>query len=124
MNLPKQQKGMTAIGWLLIIAFIVFVMLIVIKLLPAYIEYFNVSSVLSSLEHEPGISSMPAGEVTSTIMKRLDINMVRDVRPEDIYISQEAGRRIIEIDYQVQRNILANIDVLIKFNDRIEVPIR
>lgn len=124
MNLPNQQRGMTAIGWLFVIAMIVLVMMTVIKLAPAYISQFNVASVLSSMKDEPGIGTMTAGEMTSMLMKRLDINMVQDVQAGDIYITQQANNRIIEIDYQVQRNLLGNVDVLIKFNNRIEVPIR
>jgi len=124
MRSPNQQKGMTAIGWLFMIAMFLLVMLTVIKLAPAYIDQFNVSSVLSSLKTEPGIGTMTGGEVTGTIMKRLDINMVKDVTREDIYISQEGGKRVIEIEYQVQRKLLGNVDVLINFNNRIEVPAR
>jgi len=122
MNLPNQQRGMTGIGWLLSISILVMVLMIAIKLIPAYIDQFNVSSVLSSLKSEPGIGNMTGGEVTATILKRLDINMVKDVTPEDIYISQEGNSRIIEIEYQVQRNVFGNVDVLIRFNNRIEVP--
>lgn len=124
MNLPNHQRGMTAIGWLFVIVMVVLVMMTVIKLVPAYIGQFNVASVLSSIKHEPGIGNMSGGEVTSMIMKRLDINMVKDVQAGDIFITQQANNRIIEIDYQVQRNLFANVDVLIKFNNQIEVPIR
>lgn len=124
MRLPNQQRGMTGIGWLFVIAMFVMVMLIVIKLVPAYIDQFNVSSVLSSLKSEPGIGTMTVQEVNTTIMKRLDINMVKEVKSDDIYITQQGGNRIVEIEYQVQRKLLANVDVLIKFNNRIEVPIR
>jgi len=99
-------------------------MLMLIKIAPAYIDQFNVSSVLSSLKNEPGIGNMSGGDVANTIMKRLDINMVKDVTRDDIYITQQNGKRIIEIEYQVQRNMLGNIDVLIHFTNRIEVPTR
>lgn len=124
MKLPNQQRGMTGIGWLFMIAVILLVVMTVIKLAPVYIDQFNVSSVLSSLKSEPGIGDMSGGEVTNTIMKRLDINMVKDITRKDVYISQELNMRIIEIEYQVQRNLLGNVDVLIHFNNRIEVPIR
>jgi len=124
MKLPNQQRGMTAIGWLFTLAILIMVVLLLIKIAPAYIDQFNVSSVLTSLKDEPGIGSMTGGEVTNTIMKRLDINMVKDVRPDDIYISQQGGNRIIEIEYQVQRNLLANVDILISFKNSIEVPTR
>ncbi len=121
MILPNQQRGMTGIGWLFVIAFIVLIMMMAIKLIPVYIEQFNVSSVLSSLKSEPGIATMSGGEVTGTIMKRLDINMVKGVARDNIYISQEGNNRIIEIEYQIQRKLLGNVDVLIHFNNRIEV---
>ena len=124
MNLINKQKGMTGIGWLFTIAVIIFVVLIIIKMLPAYIDQFNVASVLSSLENEPGISTMSPGEVSNSIMKRLDINMVMDVTRDDIYITQQGNIRVIEIEYRVQRKLLANVDVLIHFTNRIEVPIR
>ncbi len=121
MKTARQQKGMTGIGWLLTIAVIVFVMVIVIKLLPVYIDQFNVASVVSSLKNEPGINNMTSGEVTQIILKRLDINMVNNIKADDIYISQESNQRIIEVDYQVQKKLFANIDILISFNNRVEV---
>ena len=124
MRLPSQQRGMTGIGWLFVMAMLLVFMLIAVKLVPAYIDQFNVSSVLSSLKNEPGIGTMTGGEVANIIMKRLDINMVTAVKRDDIYISQQAGSRVIEIEYQVQRKLLANVDVLISFNNRIEVPSR
>ena len=120
----QRQAGATAIGWLLIITVIVFFMFIGIKLLPAYLDQFNVSSVLSSLEDEPGIGSMPPGDVTATILKRLDINMVKDVQAGDIYVTTTGNSRLIEVDYEVQQKLFANIDILIRFNNQIEVPAR
>ena len=120
----QQQRGMTAIGWLLVIAMVVFFFFVGIKLVPAYINQFSVSSVLSSLEKEPDIGTLSSGEITAKIMKRLDINMVNDVQAGDIYITQAANHRIIEIDYEVHRKLFANIDILIRFNDKIEVPLR
>jgi len=120
----QRQRGMTAIGWLLVIAMIVFFMFIGIKLMPAYIDQFNVSSVLSSLEDEAATGSMSPGEITGTIMKRLDINMVKDVQADDIYITQAGNIRIIEVDYEVQRKLFANVDILIRFSNKAEVPLR
>ena len=123
MKLPNQQRGMTGISWLFTFALILMLVLGVIKLVPVYLEQFNVSSVLDSLATEPGIGDMSGGEVTTAIMKGLNINMVKSVTPDDIYISQRMNTRIIEIEYQVQRKLVGNIDVLISFNNRIEVPI-
>ena len=52
-----QQKGVTAIGWLIILALIGFFVMLTLKMLPSYLEYFKVVSTLESLEKEPGFSS-------------------------------------------------------------------
>lgn len=124
MRLIRHQKGMTAIGWLFFVSIILFFVFIGIKLMPAYINQFNVYSVLSSLEKEPGIKTMSPGEITNTIMKRLDINMVKDVQANDIYITSSGNLRVIEIDYVVQRKLFSNIDILIRFDNKTEVPVR
>lgn len=120
----QQQRGMTAISWLFTLAAILFFVFIGIKLMPAYVDQFNVSSVLSSLETEPGIAEKSPGEIANTVMKRLDINMVTDVQADDIYISQSGNLRVIEVDYEVQRKLFANIDIVIRFNSKAEVPLR
>lgn len=120
----QRQKGMTAIGWLFVIAIIVFFFFVGIKIMPAYIDQFNVASVVSSLEEEPGIKDMSPTEINTTIMKRLDINMVKDVQPGDIYVSNSGNLRIIEVEYEVQRKLFSNIDILIRFTNKAEVPLR
>ncbi|MDH5444699.1 MAG: DUF4845 domain-containing protein [Gammaproteobacteria bacterium] len=124
MKSTHKQKGMTGIGWLLVVSLIIFVFLIVIKLMPAYLDQFNVSSVLSSFSEQSEVRDMTAGEITSKLLKNLDINMVKDVTADDIYVSQAGNHRIIEIEYDVQRKLFANIDILIHFSNRAEVPLR
>lgn len=119
----QKQRGMTAIGWLLVMLMVGFFLFVGIKLLPAYIDQFNVSSVLSSMKKEPRIHDMSPNEISISILKRLDINMVKDVKADDIYISQSGNLKIIEISYEVQRNIFSNVDVLLHFNNRVEVPL-
>lgn len=117
-----QQRGASGLGILFIMASLVFILFIGIKLFPAYLDQYNVASVLSSIEKEPNLGSKPVEEITQLIMKRLDINMVKDVTRDDIYVSQSGNLRIIEVDYQVKRKLFANIDLLIHFNNRAEVP--
>jgi Tfp pilus assembly protein PilE len=50
----NRQKGMTAIGWLIVLALIGFFVLLTLKMLPSYLEYYKIVSTLDSLR--PGIS--------------------------------------------------------------------
>lgn len=121
MKTAVKQKGMTAIGWLLTITVIGFISMVMVKLVPVYIDRLNVMSVMSSLENEPTIGTMDSAAVIERITKGLKMNMVRDISKDNIYISQSNGLRIIELDYQVRRKLLGNHDIIISYISRIEV---
>lgn len=121
MRVTEKQKGMTLVGWLLTIAVIIFFLIILVKLMPVYLERFSVRSVMSSLENDVAVRTMESAEISNTILRRLKTNMVDSVTKEDIYITHTNNQRIIELDYEVRRNLFGNHDIVVKYLSRIEV---
>ncbi len=91
MNTWHHQRGMTAIGWLLVLGLIAFFTLVTLRLVPMYLEYAKVVSTLESLPNEPGISKLSKGEIVSIITKRFGVNDVRECRSEESSDQQGAG---------------------------------
>ncbi len=118
------QRGMTAIGWLLVLGLIAFFTLITLRLVPIYLEYSKVVSVLESLANEPGIGAKPRREIIKLVDKRFDINDVRKVSSKLIKLSKDKGTTRISIAYERREHLMANIDVVASFNKEIEVPSR
>jgi hypothetical protein len=116
-----KQKGMTAIGWGLVLIIIGLSAIIAIKLIPIYIDGFKVYSSLESLEAEPRARGKPATEIRKLLMKRLDINMVTDVGAEDISITR--GRNGIEVNvyYEARRQLFGNLFVVVVFDKTITI---
>ena len=71
------QKGMTAIGWMMVLALIAFFVTLTLKLAPAYLEYTKVKSIIASLESEPLVTQKPAGEIRKMISRRMSIDDVK-----------------------------------------------
>jgi len=122
MIMKRKQAGMTAIGWMGVIALILMFVLLFLKLLPIYMDGYKVGSVLSDLKDEPGVASMTPVMISKTIMKRLDINMVDNVTREDIYIDKLKNSMNVEIDYEVRENLIGNVDVVVHFQKAITIP--
>ncbi len=122
MIVRQKQVGMTAIGWIGVIALILMFILMILKLFPIYMDGFKVGSVLSDLKDEPGVANMTPVMISNTIMKRLDINMVDNVTREDIYIDKLKNSMNVEIDYEVRENLVGNIDVVVHFQKAISIP--
>jgi len=119
-----RQRGMTPIGWILVLLLIAFFTLIALKLVPIYIESFTVGSVISDLKNEPGITSMNSREITSIINKRFDINTITSVSADDIYVEKLGDKMTISAEYEVRKPMLGNVDIMVSFNKTVEVPVR
>lgn len=116
------QRGMTAIGWLMMMGLIAFFTLITLRLVPIYLEYSKVVSVLESLANEPGIGAKSRASIVSLVTKRFNINDVRKVQPKLIKVSKDRGITRISIQYERREHLISNIDVVASFNKAIEVP--
>ena len=115
------QKGMTAIGWLLVLGLIAFFALITLRLVPLYLEFAKVTSVFESLENEPGITRMSKPEIIKLVQKRFDVNDVANVNPKDTKISKNKGRLTVSINYERREHLVGNIDVVATFDKQVEV---
>ena len=117
----RKQQGMTGLGWLFVLFLIGFFTLLTFKLAPIYLEHYTINSVLHSLEEEPYITNKSASDVRRLIMTRLLTNGVRELKKESVTVQKTSGRMKITIAYNVQKNMLGNVDIVVKFDDNLEL---
>lgn len=121
MNGLQKQRGMTAIGWLIVLGLIAFFTLITLRLAPLYLEYSKVSAVLESLEKEPGITRQNKGEILRLITRRFEVNEIRTLDPRIAEIESRGGRLTVSMEYERRTNLLGNVDLVVSFDKAIEV---
>lgn len=122
MNSLRHQKGMTAIGWLLVLGLIAFFTLVTLRLLPFYLEAAKVTSVLESLKNEPQITGKSKGDILGIIAKRFDVNDVKEVKAKDAKIVKADGNLSVQFKWEQRAHLLANVDVVAVFDKKVEVP--
>jgi hypothetical protein len=118
--MPGKQGGMTGLGWLTVIALILFFALLVVKIVPIYIENYSVKTVLKSLEEEPLITQKPVREVRKIVERRLQINSVYDL-DDKVHIEKSSGVLKVDITYEVRKPMFGNIDIVVSFGDKVEL---
>jgi len=118
------QRGMTAIGWLLVMGLIAFFALITLRLVPIYLEYSKVVSVFESLAKEQGVGARSRSEIITLVTKRFGVNDVDKVSPKLVKVSKDKGMTVISIEYERREHLMSNIDVVASFSKQIEVPSR
>lgn len=111
-----QQRGATLVGMLLWGIIIVFVALVAMKLIPAYVEYMTVSKILSDLGSDERIGSMSNSEIRDHFTRRAMVDNIETVQANDLRISRDGGKTVITADYTFQTHLIANVSLLAEFS--------
>ncbi len=117
----NRQNGMTGLGWLTVLFLIGFFAMLTFKLAPTYLENYSVKNVLESLESEPLITQKSKKEIRTMISSRLITNGVRDIKNDMITIIKKPGLLNIKIDYSIRKPMVGNIDVIMTFDEEVEL---
>ncbi|HEY5790616.1 MAG TPA: DUF4845 domain-containing protein [Gammaproteobacteria bacterium] len=120
-NLYRRQRGMTFLGWLIVLGILGFFVLLALKLTPVYLEYMRVAGQMDSLVEEPNIGSMAPVEIKKLLLRRFSIDDVTNVKPDQIKIERNSEQVTINVAYQVQTPMVGNIDALVKFDKTLKV---
>jgi len=117
----KRQNGMTAIGWLIVLALIGFFVLLTLRMLPSYLEYYKVVSTLDSLKKET-LDSPNA--IRKLLERRFNISYVESIQAKDVIIKPVGPNFRVIADYESRKHIFANVDVLMSFDKEVLVRSR
>jgi len=117
----KHQKGLTLISIALILGLIGFFTLLILKIVPIYLDHNKVANALSDLRSSPDLINMSEYEIRDSLSKRFNINYVYDVNQNDIKVTKYGDYLKVVIEYEVAKKIAFNLSVLAEFNDVIEI---
>ncbi|MDR2876718.1 MAG: DUF4845 domain-containing protein [Chromatiales bacterium] len=116
MRYPAKQKGITFIGLLMVAALVGFFAYIGMKLVPIYIENYGVKAALKALSEED-TQDVSTSELRSRVMKRLSVNNVEGVKPENVDVKAMGRSRVVSVNYEVRSRFFDKIYLLAVFSE-------
>lgn len=116
-----KQKGMTMIGWVIMVAFIGFNALVAINVAPIYFTDSNVASLWESLESDTTLIGKGPKQIRQVIGKRLRVNNVYDIKKEDVSIKKSKGFYIVTLEYEPRGKIIGSLDYIITFKHEAKI---
>jgi membrane protein implicated in regulation of membrane protease activity len=119
MRSMKRQQGVTAIGWLIILGLIGFFVLLTLKMVPSYMEYYKIVSTLESLESETSVSS--ARDITKLIERRFDISYVNTISAKDVRVTSAGPNWRVRAKYDSKVHLFYNVYVVMAFDKQVQV---
>jgi len=117
----QRQSGMTLVGWMFTLVLVGFVVYIGLKVVPIYLNAYNVDSVLRTLKGQPGIADAPPVVIRDHLGKMLDVNDIDHPTAREARISGAPGDRTVELKYEVRAPLSSNIDMVFKFDPSVNL---
>ncbi|MBN1378085.1 MAG: DUF4845 domain-containing protein [Gammaproteobacteria bacterium] len=123
MNTLKKQRGISMLGWVVIIMMIVVIGTGVLKLMPVYLEYYNVVSILENMKEDNALKGATKQQIASTFIKRMEINGINSLQKGDYSITKVEGKKAydIQIYYEVRKTLMGNLSIVATFDRSVEV---
>ena len=119
--LRHRQHGMTVLGAILLLIVIGFAVLITMRIVPIYIDYFSIRSSLDGIRNEPGVQQRSPSDIQAAIDRRFNISYVKVLRARDINVVKKGGVVKLILDYEDRRPLIYNLDIVASFNEEIQV---
>lgn len=116
-----RQRGITAIGFLIIAALVVAVGFAALKLAPIYLEHMKIVSVLEDVKEELDGQNASIALIRSAIGKRLNVEMINVLKKEQFTIKKSEMGYSVRAQYADETPYIANVYLLVRFNDAVEI---
>ena len=115
-QLKNNQRGLSMIGFLFVAVVLIFVAMLAMKLVPAYIEFFSVKKILAAMGQDPALRSKSNSEIRSDFSKRADASYVDAVESSDLTIERSSAGTVVSVDYEFRTKLLGNTSLVVDFS--------
>ena len=116
-----KQQGITAIGLIALLIVLGLLGFAGLKLFPIYLEQMKIAGILNDVKFELDGQNPSLQVIKSSINKRLNIEMVRDMRATDFKISKSENGYMLQAKYERRASYVANIYLVVVFDRSIEI---
>lgn len=115
-----KQRGMSLIGFVVVLSVVIFVSYIGMKIVPLYMEYYSVVTALDGVASERGSARFSQYDLRMKVMNRLYVSYSQNVKETDIHITRNDGVQL-RVAYEVRQNVIGNLDVVAKFDKSVQL---
>lgn len=109
------QRGMTFLGFIILVAFLLVFVFAGIRLVPVFVEYMNVAKAIDSLKG-PDAGSLSSNAIRVAIEKRFNVDDVHSIEAKDLEIKRDGEGWLVRAAYDAEAPFIANVSFLVHFD--------
>ncbi len=114
----RRQAGMTALGMIILVAFIGLFAFAGIRLTPVYLNYMKVAGVVEGVQQEFDGQNANATAIRRSIQRRFDVESVGVIKSKDIKVTAVDGGLQVSAAYDDTTPFIANVSFTVHFDKR------
>ncbi len=112
----RHQRGITMIGWLILLVPLAICVYAGIRIAPMYLNYMNVVHNITLVAGEVDNGTATADGIRNAIGKHFQVDYIEFPDVKDMKITRDNGNWTIEANYDDQAPLFSNIFILITFD--------
>lgn len=117
----QKQSGMSLVGFIVVLGVVGVFIYMGMKVIPMYSQYASVKKALDGLARESGMSDNPPEKIKDLFFRRIDVDYVDAVKPENVKIKRKDAGWLMTVEYEARRPLIANLDIVGRFNAEREI---
>lgn len=115
-GLSSRQRGLSFSGFIMTAFALIVVVLLGLKLVPAYLHSAQISQIFREIATDPAMDKASIPEIEMSYRKRAQINDITDLKVEDIVILRDDGGALsLSAEYELRIKLVGNITLLLEF---------
>jgi hypothetical protein len=112
----RAQRGITLIGFIMVLAVAGIFVFLGMRFVPVYIEYYSVLKDIKAACKEPDAPAASLAQMRAKLDRRFFVSYIESVNlNKDIKIIREGDSKLLNVAYQVRRPLIYNIEFIATF---------
>lgn len=122
MKFAHSQKGLSMLGWLVVLAVVAFLASTAFKMFPHYMDYMSLEKIITSAETDQGLDINTVADFYEHVEKGMTVNGIRDLKLRDVLqIKLENNEFIAHLKYEKRESLIENLDLVANFDKEFRV---
>ncbi|MDP2804469.1 MAG: DUF4845 domain-containing protein [Gallionellaceae bacterium] len=111
-----KQRGIGMASLIMIIAAVLFVFILAMKLIPAYLHNIQIQKIFKTVVADPEMQSAAIKDIRASYDKRASMDYITDITSADIEVSKDGANLTLSASYTVKVPVAGNVSLVLEFN--------
>ena len=116
----QRQRGISFIGFIVVLAVAGFFLFLGMKIGPTYIEYYSIRNAVNKVAAEA--ESADPLSIRQAMDRQMTIDYAYSYKPEFVRVVREGNELNLVLNYEIRKPLIYNLDFVAKFQH--SAPIR